>query len=216
MDCDLQDAPEDIPLLYRKASEGFDVVVGVRNKEGHNAAKRLSSRLFYTVFNLASGIDLDWSVGNFRIFSDRVAAGFREMREQLRFLPASLSWMGFEVSSIVLPHHNRPFGKSSYTYRKLLRLAANTIVAHSQVPLKFTALVGLVIAALSFIAGITIVARVLIWGASVTGWASLIVAVFMIGGVQIFLTGVVGLYVGKSFEEAKRRPLYFIRATSNL
>jgi polyisoprenyl-phosphate glycosyltransferase len=216
MDCDLQDAPEDILLLYRKASEGFDIVVGVRSKEGHNVSKRLSSRLFYTVFNLASGIDLDWSVGNFRIFSDRVAVGFRQMREQLRFFPASLNWMGFEVGSIVLPHHNRPSGKSSYTYRKLLRLAGNTIVAHSQVPLKFTALVGLVIAALSFVAGITIVARVLIWGASVTGWASLIVAVFMIGGVQIFLTGVVGLYVGKCFEEAKRRPLYFIRSTSNL
>ena len=216
MDCDLQDAPEDIPLLYQKASEGFDIVVGVRDKEGHNATKRLSSRLFYAVFNLASGIDLDWSVGNFRIFSDRVAAGFREMREQLRFFPASLNLMGFEVGSIVLAHHNRPSGKSSYTYWKLLRLAGNTIVAHSQVPLKFTALVGLIIAALSFIAGIIIVARVLIWGASVTGWASLIVAVFMIGGVQIFLTGVVGLYVGKCFEEAKRRPLYFIRATSNL
>jgi glycosyltransferase involved in cell wall biosynthesis len=216
MDCDLQDAPEDILLLYQKANEGFDMIVAVRNKEGHSATKRMISRLFYTAFNLFAGLDLDWSVGNFRIFSDRVAMGFREMREQLRFVPASLNLMGFEVGRIALPHHSRPAGKSSYTYRKLLRLAGNTIVAHSQVPLKFTAVIGLVIAALSFIAGITIVARVLIWGVSVTGWASLIVAVFMIGGIQIFLTGVVGLYVGKCFEEAKRRPLYFIRATSNL
>lgn len=216
MDCDLQEAPEDIPLLYQKASEGFDVVVGVRSKEGHSTTKRLSSRLFYTVFNLASGIDLDWSVGNFRAFSDRVAAGFREIREQLRFFPASLNWMGFEVGSIVLPYHNRPSGKSSYTYRKLLRLAGITILAHSQVPLKFTALVGLVIAALSIVAGMTIVARVLIWGASVTGWASSDRCRIYDRRRPDFPYWVVGLYVGKCFEEAKRRPLFFARATSNL
>ena len=111
-----------------------------------------------------------------------------------------------------MPHHNRPLENRHIPIGKLLRLAGNTIVAHSQVPLKFTAIIGLVIAVLSFIAAIAIIARVLIWGVSVTGWASLIVAVFMIGGIQIFLTGVVGLYVGKCFEEAKRRPLYFIRA----
>ncbi len=216
MDCDLQDAPEDIPLLYSKAREGFDAVVAVRAKEGHNSVKRWTSRLFYTMFKLASGIDADWNVGNFRIFSDRVAAGFREMREQLRNLPAGLSWMGFEVASIPVPHHQRPVGKSSYTYWKLFRLAGNTIVAHSQMPLKVTALIGLLIAVISFIAGLIIVARVLIWGSSITGWASLIVSVFMIGGAQMFITGIVGMYVGKCFEEAKRRPLYFVRATSNL
>lgn len=216
MDCDLQDAPEDIPLLYRKAREGFDVVVAQRDKEGHDAAKRWSSRLFYAIFKWASGIDANWNVGNFRIFSDRVAVGFREMREQLRNLPAGFSWMGFDVGSITLPHHQRPVGRSSYTFRKLLRLAGNTIIAHSQMPLKITALLGLAIALLSFVAAFVIVARVLILGDSVAGWPSLIVSVFMIGGVQIFLTGIVGLYVGKCFEEAKRRPLYFVRATSNL
>lgn len=216
MDCDLQDAPEDILLLYQKVREGFDAVVGIRAKGGHNSVKRWTSRLFYVTFNLVSGIELDWSVGNYRIFSDRVAAGFREMREQLRFLPASLSWMGFEVGSIELPHHRRPVGKSSYTFWKLFQLAGNTIVAHSQIPLKITTLFGLVIAILSVIAGLIIVARVTIWGASITGWASLIVSVFMIGGAQMFITGIVGLYVGKCFEEAKRRPLYFVRETSNL
>ena len=216
MDCDLQDAPEDVPMLYRKACEGFDVVVALRGKEGHTSAKRWSSRLFYATFKWASGIDTNWNVGNFRIFSNRAAAGFREMREQLRNLPASFSWMGFDVGSVTLPHHQRPVGQSSYTFWKLFRLAGNTIIAHSQVPLKVTVIVGLLIAAISFIAGLVIVARVLIWGSSIIGWASLIVSVFMIGGMQIFLTGIVGLYVGKCFEEAKRRPLYFIRATSNL
>ncbi|MBT1563954.1 hypothetical protein KK467_28965, partial [Klebsiella pneumoniae] len=88
------------------------------------------------------GIDLDWSVGNFRIFSHRVADGFREMREQMRFFPASLSLMGFEVATVALPHHPRAEGKSSYTFRKLAALAVNTILAHSQVPLRIAVAIG--------------------------------------------------------------------------
>jgi polyisoprenyl-phosphate glycosyltransferase len=216
MDCDLQDAPEDIPRLYAKAQKGFDVVVGARAKEGHGYVKRHASKLFYAVFNRLAGFDLDWSVGNFRIFSDRVASGFRAMREQMRFFPASLSFMGFEVTAIDLPHHPSAAGKSSYTFGKLARLAGSAILAHSQTPLKIAAFLGLVMAALSLLAALWIIVLALGWGIPVTGWASLIVTVFVVGGVQIFVTGMVGIYVGKSFEEAKKRPLYFIRAYSNL
>lgn len=216
MDCDLQDAPEDIPLLYEKAKEGFDIVVGMRRKEGHGRVKRLASRSFYATFNILSGIKLDPGVGNYRIFSERVAVGFRQMREQLRFLPASLALMGFEVGYVPLPHYERPNGKSSYTIRKLVSLGANTILMHSQRPLKIAAALGFAISALSILAAFGIMALVLLWGVTVTGWASLIVAVCIIGGMEIFVTGVVGIYVGKCFEEAKRRPLYFVRDTSNI
>lgn len=216
MDCDLQDAPEDIPLLHAKAQEGFDVVVGARRKEGHGFVKRHASKLFYAAFNRLAGFDLDWSVGNFRIFSDRVADGFRAMREQMRFFPASLSFMGFEVAALELPHHPRAEGKSSYTFGKLARLAGSAILAHSQTPLKIAAFFGLGMAVLSLFAALAIIVLALGWGIPVTGWASLIVAVFVVGGVQIFITGVVGIYVGKTFEEAKKRPLYFVKDTSNL
>jgi dolichol-phosphate mannosyltransferase len=216
MDCDLQDAPEDIPLLYAKASEGFDIVVGVRRKEGHGLIKRIVSRFFYTAFNLLSGINLDWRVGNYRIFSNRVADGFRQMREQMRFFPASLSLMGVEVGYVPLPHHSRQEGRSCYTLKKLARLGVNAILVHSQRPLKIAAALGLFISALSLLAGFGIMVRALFWGATVTGWASLIVAVCIIGGIQIFVTGIVGIYVGKCFEEAKKRPLYFVRDTCNL
>lgn len=216
MDCDLQDAPEDIPLLYAKAQQGFDIVVGARRKEGHGFVKRHASKLFYAAFNRLAGFDLDWSVGNFRIFSDRVAEGFRAMREQMRFFPASLSFMGFEVASLELPHHPRAAGKSSYTLAKLARLASSAILAHSQTPLKIAAFFGLGMALASLLAALAIIVLALGWGIPVTGWASLIVAVFVVGGVQIFITGVVGIYVGKTFEEAKKRPLYFVKDTSNL
>ncbi|HEX8664342.1 MAG TPA: glycosyltransferase family 2 protein, partial [Beijerinckiaceae bacterium] len=216
MDCDLQDAPEDIPLLYAKVREGYDAIVGVRCKEGHGFAKRHVSRVFYRAFNLLAGFELDWSVGNFRIFSDRVADGFRQMREQMRLFPASLSYMGFTVGTLELPHHPREEGKSSYTFKKLARLASNAILAHSQTPLKIAVVLGLAMAVLSLLAGLAITVRALVWGIPVTGWASLIVAVFVVGGAQIFVTGIVGIYVGKTFEEAKKRPLYFVRDTVNL
>jgi glycosyltransferase involved in cell wall biosynthesis len=216
MDCDLQDAPEDIPLLYAQVRQGFDIVVGTRRKEGHGLVKRQTSRLFYLTFNFLAGIDLDWGIGNYRIFSDRVAVGFRQMREQMRFFPASLSYMGFNVGTVVLPHHPRQEGRSSYTPYKLIALAANTILAHSQMPLKIVAGFGLCLSLLAMALAGLVAARAAIWGVSVTGWASLIVAIFAIGGVQIFITGIVGIYVGKSFEEAKKRPLYFIKDDLNL
>jgi glycosyltransferase involved in cell wall biosynthesis len=216
MDCDLQDAPEDISLLYERARQGFDVVVGIRRKEGHSLLKRISSKLFYRTFNFLAGIELDWSVSNYRIFSDRVAEGFRQMREQMRFLPASLSFMGFHVGTVELPHHPRTHGRSSYTLSKLVSLASNTILAHSQMPLKIVAAFGLFLSIAAMTMAGLIAARAAIWGVSVTGWASLIVAVFAVGGVQIFLIGIVGIYVGKNFEEAKKRPLYFVKDDCNL
>jgi glycosyltransferase involved in cell wall biosynthesis len=216
MDCDLQDAPEDIPLLYEKAREGFDMVIGISKRQGHAGVKRLASFLFYTVFNKMAGINLAFGAGNFRIFSESVATGLRQIREQLRCLPATLSFMGFDIAEVQTQHHPRSEGKSSYSLRKLASLATNTILAHSELPLKITAFFGLTVAGFSILGGLLILARTIIFGSSVTGWASLIISVFIVGGVQIFSIGVVGIYVGKTFEEAKRRPLYFVRDTVNL
>jgi dolichol-phosphate mannosyltransferase len=216
MDCDLQDAPEDIPRLYAKAVEGHDVVAGVRSKEGHGVIKRQTSRMFYALFKILSGVQLDWSVGNFRIFSNRVAESFRMLREQLRFIPASFEWMGFDPVYIELPHHHRGEGQSSYTIGKLLNLATNTILAYSQTPLKIIAGFGFVLSLITFTAALIYFGRALIFGTEVAGWTSLFVTMLFIGSVQIALMGVLGIYIGKNFEESKRRPLYVIKDTVNL
>jgi len=216
MDCDLQDAPEDIGLLYTKAIEGHDVVAGARRKEGHGIIKRYSSRAFYGLFRMVSGVRLDWSIGNFRIFSNRVADGFRHMREQLRFIPASFEWMGFDPIYIELPHHIRTEGRSSYTLIKLFRLAGNTILAHSQIPLKIVASFGLLTSLITFAIAAVYFGNALIYGTEVAGWASLFVTVLFVGSVQIALMGVLGIYIGKTFEEAKGRPLYIVKETTNL
>jgi dolichol-phosphate mannosyltransferase len=215
MDCDLQDAPEDIMLLHAKAIEGYDVVAGTRRKEGHGVIKRYGSRAFYALFRVLSGVRLDWSTGNFRIFSNRVANGFRKMREQLRFIPASFEWMGFEPIYIELPHHSRTEGRSSYTPAKLFKLAGNTILAHSQVPLTIVASFGLLMSLITFLAAIVYFGNALIYGTEVAGWASLFVTVLFVGSVQIALMGVLGIYIGKTFEEAKGRPLYIVKETTN-
>jgi dolichol-phosphate mannosyltransferase len=215
MDCDLQDAPEDIPLLYAKAREGHDVVAGLRNKEGHGEIKRHSSRLFYTLFRLLSGVQLDWSTGNFRIFSNAVADGFRSMREQLRFVPASFEWMGFDTTYVELPHYPRAEGQSSYTITKLVRLATNTIIAHSHIPLNIVAFLGFVMSAITFLIALIYFSRAFILGTKVAGWTSLFVTLLFVSSFQIALMGVLGIYIGKTFDEAKRRPLYIVRETVN-
>jgi polyisoprenyl-phosphate glycosyltransferase len=216
MDCDLQDAPEDIPLLYSKALEGHDLVAGMRLKEGHGIIKRHVSRLFYALFRGLSGIHLESSTGNFRIFSNRVADGFRSMREQMRFLPASFEWMGFDPVYISLPHHERPQGKSSYNLRKLVKLATQTILAHSQTPLKLVAGFGFVMSLITFVIAVVFFGRALLFGSEIVGWASLFVTILFIGSIQIALMGVLGIYIGKTFEETKGRPLYVIKDTVNL
>jgi glycosyltransferase involved in cell wall biosynthesis len=216
MDCDLQDAPEDIPLLYAKALEGFDMAVATRRKEGHGLLKRIGSRLFYSTFTILAGFDMDWTVGNFRIFSSQVASGLREMREQMRCLPASLSVMGFEVAEVELPHHPRPYGESAYTLRKLIKLAGTMVLAHSQVPLRLVMVSGFVIAVFAMLGGFGIAVARVYDIIRIPGWAGLMIAIFAIGGVQIFMTGVVGIYVGKCLDEAKQRPLYFVRNLRNL
>jgi glycosyltransferase involved in cell wall biosynthesis len=216
MDCDLQDAPEDIRVLYDEANKGHDVVIGVRRKEGHGLFKRWCSRCFYAVFHFLSGVHLDARVGNYRIFSNRVAEGFRSIREQLRFVPASFEWMGFDPAYVELPHHDRRKGQSSYTLAKLFKLAANTILAHSQMPLKMVAGFGIVTSTLTFVLACVFFSRALIFGTEVVGWASLMVTILFVASLQIALMGIMGIYIGKTFEEAKRRPLYIIKDTVNL
>jgi dolichol-phosphate mannosyltransferase len=138
------------------------------------------------------------------------------MREQMRFLPASFEWMGFDPVYISLPHHERSEGKSSYSLRKLVKLATQTILAHSQTPLKLVAGFGLVMSLITFVIAVVFFGRALLFGSEIVGWASLFVTFLFIGSIQIALMGVLGIYIGKTFEETKGRPLYVIKDTVNL
>ncbi len=211
MDCDLQDRPEEIPRLYAKAQEGYDVVLARRGARQDPPLKRFTSLLFYKIFSYLADIDYDRESGNFRIMSRRVAANFRRMGEQLRFFGGLVQWMGFPTTSIEVEHAERFEGKSTYTFAKLWKLASETIIAHSDKPLRLAVRFGFLMAFFSFCYGMYILGRALFYGSPIPGWSSLIVSLYFIGGIIIGILGIIGIYLGKTFDESKKRPLYIVR-----
>ncbi len=214
MDCDLQDQPEEIPRLYRRVLEGYDIVVARRGRRNHHPLKRVSSRLFYRLFSYLADVDYDPEAGNFRIMARKVADSFRLMRERLRFFGALVNWMGFRTATLDVQHAGRYEGRSTYTWGKLWQLAADTIIAYSDKPLRLSIRLGFLIAFLAFCYGVYIMIRALIHGSAITGWASLIVSIYFIGGIIIAILGMLGIYLGKTFDEAKKRPLYIVMRTT--
>ena len=216
MDCDLQDAPEDIPRLYGKALEGYDVVLGRREWSGEHAFRRMVSRVFYRMFAYLTDTKWDSRVGVYRIMSKEVVTELRTMREQLRFLSGLVEWMGFPTASIDVQRGERHDGRSHYTVRKLLRLGGGAIVAHSDKPLRLAMAFGFAISAMAMAFMGFIVWRALRHGNPITGWSSLMAVTLFLGGVLISLAGVLGVYLGKVFDEVKGRPLYIVRERANL
>ncbi len=210
MDCDLQDRPEEIARLYAKAQEGFDVVLARRGIRQDAWIKKIASHAFYKIFSYLADIDYDGSNGNFRIISRKVVQNICKMREQLRFFGGLVQWTGFPTASIEVEHSARHAGDSTYTFSKLWKLASETIIAYSDKPLRLAIRLGFLMSVFAFCYGTYILAHALLYGSTVIGWNSLIVSIYFIGGIIIAILGVIGIYLGKTFDESKKRPLYII------
>lgn len=211
MDCDLQDRPEEILRLYLKAIEGYDIVLARRGVRCDPPLKRITSWLFYKVFSYLADVEYDGETGNFRIMSRKVVTNFRRMGEQLRFFGGLVQWMGFSTASIEVEHAERFDGKSTYTLSKLWKLGSEIIIAHSDKPLRLATRFGFLMAFFSFSYGMFILSSALLYGSPVPGWNSLIVSLYFIGGIIIGILGILGIYLGKTFDESKKRPLYIVR-----
>ncbi|MBN3941741.1 MAG: glycosyltransferase family 2 protein [Nostoc sp.] len=211
MDCDLQERPEEIPRLYAKAQEGYDIVLTRRGKRKDLILKRFTSWLFYKIFNYLADINYDGQVGNLRILSRKVVHSFCLLREQLRAFSVLINWMGFATASIDVQHDSRLTGKSTYTFGKLWKLASEVVIAYSDKPLRLSIKLGFLISFLAFTYGIYIFINALFYGSTVTGWSSLIISLYFLCGIIIALLGIIGVYLNKTFNETKRRPLYLIR-----
>ena len=210
MDCDLQDRPEEIPNLYAKAQEGYDMVLARRGKRADPLLKRAISGVFYKLFSWLSEMEYDGQVGNFRIMSRRVVENYRRMREQLRFFGALVGRLGFPVASVDVRHDERFAGATTYDWPKLIKLAAEAIIAYSDKPLRLAINLGFVMSALSFAWGVVIAFRAIVYGSPIEGWASLMVSIWFMGGIITAILGIIGIYLGKTFDETKRRPLYVV------
>lgn len=211
MDCDLQDRPEEIPRLYAKAKEGYDIVLARRGARQDPPLKRFTSWLFYKIFSYLADIEYDAQTGNFRIMSRKVVENFLLMREQLRFFGGLVQWMGFPTASIEVQHAERHEGKSAYTFAKLWKLASETIIAYSDKPLRLAVRFGFLMSFFAFCYGVYIFYRALFYGSAIEGWSSLFISLYFIGGIIIAILGIMGIYLGKTFDESKKRPLYIIR-----
>jgi len=217
MDCDLQDRPEELPRLYRKAvAEGWDVVFAQRTSRRDPALKVFLSRGFYRVINALSTIPIDPTTSNFSIASRQVVDCARRLRESSRSYGLSLLWCGFKIGYLPVEHGSRFAGESTYTLKRSLNLAFEAITSQSNKPLRLAINFGFTMSAAAFLYGLYVIIRFLGWGVAVSGWTSLIVSLYFLSGVILAFLGILGLYLGKVFDEVKARPIYLVRQMLNL
>ena len=214
MDCDLQDSPEEIETLYNNAIKGYDVVLAQRTRQGDSKLKRDLSKLFYKVFDYLAGTTTDPTVGTFRIFSQKVNQTFRSMREEQRFFGGMFQWMGFRTHSIDIPSSARYSGKSSYNFRKRLNLSMTAIISFSNKPLILSVKLGFLICLFSVLYSCRLIYRKLVYDIPVEGWTSVIVSLYLIGGLIIMNSGIIGIYIGRIYDQTKNRPIYIIDETT--
>ena len=216
MDCDLQDKPDQISALYKKAIEGYDIVFARRRVRQDSFLRVISSRIFYSFFSYLTESSQDSTIANFGIYRKKVINAILDMNDTIQYFPAMVQWVGFKSTSVDIEHSRRLHGSSNYNLRKLLRLAFNNIIAFSDKPLRLSARAGLVLSLISVMIGLIYFAAYLLGYVQIVGYASLIISIWLTAGLNMFVLGLVGIYVGKSFEKIKGRPVFVIDENLNI
>ncbi|MCG3717813.1 glycosyltransferase family 2 protein [Aliarcobacter butzleri] len=214
MDCDLQDQPEEIIKLYNKVQEGYDIVFGKKIERKDRYFKRLGSKLFFKIYDYFTDSKVDSTVGNFSIISKKVLSSLTQMREQTKAYPLFVNWIGFRKTEVLIEHSERKEGKSSYDMKKLVNLAIDNIVSQSNKPLKLSIKFGFILSIFSLLYGSWLIFRYFMFSIPVEGWTSVMVSIYFIGGLLFANMGILGLYIGKIFDETKNRPIYIIQETT--
>jgi polyisoprenyl-phosphate glycosyltransferase len=211
MDADLQDPPELIPQLLDGWREGFDVVYGVRvARESDGWLKRVTARWFYRLIQQVSRVRIPADAGDFRLLSRRVVDTLRALPEQHRFMKGLYAWIGYPQKAVPYRRGPRAGGRSSWTLWNLWNLAIEGFTSFTTMPLRVASYLGLAVAGASFTYGLWIVYKTLRFGEPVQGYPSTMVVILFLGGVQLLAIGVLGEYLGRVFNEVKRRPLYLV------
>jgi dolichol-phosphate mannosyltransferase len=218
MDCDLQDDPKYIHEMYKKVKEGFDIVYTVKESRKHSFFKNSTAILFNTVFNYLTenkSIKSDKNVGAYSMMSRKVAEAFKLYNDYNRHYLMVLRWLGFNSCFISIEHKERFAGKSSYNFSKLLAHALDGITSQSDKLLKMFIKLGIFISAISFLSILTIVFMYFSRG-FMSGWTSIIITILFSTGIILTGIGVLGIYLGKTFEQTKNRPKYLVDEKLNL
>lgn len=210
MDCDLQDRPEEIANFWVKAQEGYDIVIGRRINRQDSFMKRLGSKLFHKFFGYMTDQKTDAAQANFGIYSRKVVEQLKRLSEHSRCFPLLIRWLGFRTATINIEHNHRTEGNTTYTFGRLVSLAIDVIVSYSNKPLKLFIQTGFIISFISTCFALGLVVRYFIYDQPVQGWTSVMVSIFFLSGLNLLGMGVLGVYIGRIFNQVKGRPLYII------
>ncbi|MCB9365163.1 MAG: glycosyltransferase family 2 protein [Flavobacteriales bacterium] len=215
MDCDLQDQPEEIIKLYNKALDGYEIVVASRKNRQDDAFKKMLSRIFYSALGYLTETKQDRTVANFACYHRCAVEAMAQVKDHNRYYPMLQQLVGFNYAKVEIEHAEREDGKSSYSFGKRLRLAMDTILTFSDKPLRLAVKFGVFLSFLSIIGAIVMVILYVYSDIVVEGWSSILLLLTFLSGTIISVLGMVGLYVGKTFESVKQRPTYIIHKTKN-
>jgi len=211
IDADLQDPPELIPELISEWQNGYDVVYAQRtHRKGESMLKRTTAHFFYRIIQRISRISIPEDTGDFRILSRRAVNALNTLSEQHRFMKGLFAWIGYRQKAVHYQRNPRQAGETKWNYWRLWNFALDGITSFTIAPLKISTYLGLLTAAGAFAYGIYMLIDTLIHGNPVPGYPSLIVIILILGGVQLVAIGILGEYLGRIFNETKRRPLYFV------
>jgi len=212
IDADLQDPPYLIVDFVRYWKEGYDVVLAKRiDRSSDNRFKRLSAKYFYRLHNII-GQKIPENVGDYRLMSKKVVNAIKQMPENQRFMKGIFSWVGFKTKTLEYTREERVSGNTSFSVWKLWNLALEGITSFSTMPLRIWLYIGTLVSSLSFIYGSFIILRTLLHGTDLPGYASLLVAILFLGGLQLIGIGVLGEYIGRIYMESKNRPVYIVES----
>ena len=215
MDCDFQDAPSEIPNLYNKTKEGFDVVLARRINRKDGFVKKLFSKLFWKTLGWLTGTNIDHTVANFGIYNKKVIQAVCSLRESIRFFPSMILWVGFSKTTLDVKHQERQTGTSGYNFSRMFKLALDVMLAYSDKPIRLVIKMGFFISLFTLLIGLYYLYLNITHQILVPGYTSLIISIWFLSGLIILILGILGLYIGKTFEGVKNRPIYIIEKKLN-
>jgi len=216
MDGDLQDPPEVIPEFVDKWQEGYDVVYAIRTKRKENIFKKLAYFIFYRFLNKISDVKIPLDSGDFSILDKEIVNQLNLLPEKNRFVRGIRAWLGFKQIGIEYERDARNAGKPKYTFKKLLQLALDGILSFSHKPLIIATHLGMIITFISFISILVVIYLKLFTTITVVGYASYMTVMLFMGGIQLFMIGILGEYIGRIYDEVKNRPNYIVNKTQNI
>lgn len=216
MDSDLQDPPEVIRDLFAKWREGFEVVHAKRKTRKDGLIKKITAFIFYRIMKRLASVDITEDAGDFYLMDRQAVTAMNEIGEISRFMRGLTAWIGFKRTHIFFDRMDRKSGKTAYSFKKMIKLAVDGMTSFSHLPLKLATYLGLLSVLIGFVLGVyAIYQKIYFPQTTAQGWASLILTILFLGGIQLMILGMIGEYIGRIYTETKKRPLYIVKRRIN-